>query len=347
LHFGACGGCALQDLSPADYRAHKRSIIVDALMGVGLTDAVVEDAIAVSPHTRRRASFKVMKKSGQTLIGFHAAKSHDIIDMRECLVLTPKLFALVERLRVMMNAILHDGEKAELHVTEADNGFDIALRWQRKTTPALIAVIAKHAAALNLARVTSDSEILIELAAPVIRFGKAQVKLPPEAFLQSTREGETALQSLVMEALKGAKNIADLFAGCGTFALVLAERARVHAVELEGEMLDALSAAARATSGLKPVTMEKRDLFKQPLTPLELNAFDAILLDPPRIGASAQVKTISQSHVKRVAYVSCNAASFARDARVLTEGGFRMGPVTPIDQFLWSEHIELFAVFER
>ncbi len=150
-----------------------------------------------------------------------------------------------------------------------------------------------------------------------------------------------------MGALKGAKHIADLFAGCGTFAFVLAERARVHAVELEGAMLDALLVAARATSGLKPVTAEKRDLFKRPLTPLELNGFDAVLLDPPRVGASAQVNRISQSRVKRVAYVSCNAASFARDAHMLVEGGFRMGPVTPVDQFLWSEHIELFAVFER
>ena len=337
----------MQDLSPTDYRVHKRGIIVDALVRAGLSNSIVEDVVAVTPRTRRRASFKVAKSNGKTLIGFHAAKSHDIIDMHECLVLTPTLFALVAPLREMMDALLHDGEKAELHVTEADNGFDVSLRWPRKTTPAIIAEIAKRAATMNLARVTSDGDTLVELAAPIIRIGKAGIKLPAEAFLQSTREGEAALQSLVMESLAGAKNVADLFAGCGTFTLKLAERARVHAVELDTQMLNALSAAARAASGLKPVTAEKRDLFKQPLSPLELNGFDAILLDPPRVGASAQVNRILQSRVKRVAYVSCNAASFARDAHMLVESGFRMGPVTPVDQFLWSEHIELFAAFGR
>ena len=346
-HFGACGGCALQDLSPADYRAHKRNIVVEALARAGLSDAIVEDVIAVAPCTRRRASFKVAKSGGKTLIGFHAVKSHDIVDMHECHVLTPKLFALVASLREMMGAILHDGEKAELHVTEADNGFDVSLRWPRKTTTAIIAEIAKRAAAMNLARVTSGGETLIELVSPIVRFGKTDVKLPVEAFLQPTREGEAVLQSLVTDALADAKNIADLFAGCGTFTLKLAERARVHAVELDAQMLNALSAATRTASGLKPVTTEKRDLFKQPLSPLELNGFDAILLDPPRVGASAQVNRISQSRVKRVAYVSCNAASFARDAQALVENGYRMGPVTPVDQFLWSEHIEVFAAFAR
>lgn len=346
-HFGACGGCALQDLSPADYRAHKRNIVVEALARAGLSDAIVEDVIAVAPRTRRRASFKVAKSGGKTSIGFHAVKSHDIVDMRECHVLTPKLFALVASLREMMSAILHDGEKAELHVTEADNGFDVSLRWPRKTTPTIIAEIAKRAASLNLARVTSGGETLVELTTPAVKFGDAQVNLPIEAFLQPTRQGEATLQSLVVKSLVGAKNIADLFAGCGTFTLMLAKRARVHAVELDAQMLNALSAAARAASGLKPATVEKRDLFKQPLSPLELNNFDAILLDPPRVGASAQVNRISQSRVKRIAYVSCNAASFARDARVLVESGYRMGPVTPVDQFLWSEHIEVFAAFTR
>jgi 23S rRNA (uracil1939-C5)-methyltransferase len=334
-------------LPQADYRNRKRSVVVDALVRAGLSNSIVEDVVAVAPRTRRRASFKVAKSSGKTLLGFHAAKSHDIVDMHECLVLTPTLFALIAPLREMMGVLLHDGEKAELHVTEADNGFDVSPRWPRKTTPAIIAEIAKRAAAMKLARVTAGGETLVELTTPIVRFGNAEVKLPPEAFLQPTRQGEAALQSLVAKSLVGAKNIADLFAGCGTFTLLLAERARVHAAELDAQMLNALSAAARGASGLKPVTTEKRDLFKQPLLPLELNAFDAILLDPPRVGASAQVNRIAQSRVKRVAYVSCNAASFARDAHMLVESGFRMGPVTPVDQFLWSEHIELFAAFGR
>ncbi len=185
------------------------------------------------------------------------------------------------------------------------------------------------------------------LAQPAVMLGKAKVTLPPGAFLQPTRPGEAALQRFVQEALSGAKRIVDLFAGCGTFALVLAERARVHAVEFDGPMLDALSGAARATSGLKPVTLEKRNLFKRPLTETELGEFDAVCLDPPRSGALAQVQNLAPARIKRVAYVSCDADTFARDARVMIEGGYSLTAVLPVDQFLWSSHIELAASFRR
>jgi 23S rRNA (uracil1939-C5)-methyltransferase len=313
----------------------------------GLTDAAVEDIVAVAPFTRRRAVFKLAKRAGAVLIGFHARRSHAIVDMLECRVLTPRLTALAAGLREMMAALLNDGETAEIHVTQADNGFDAAIRWQRKTAPALIALIAPWASKLGLARVTANGEIMVELAPPVLRIAGADIRLPPLAFLQPTREGEAALQKEVVKALAGAKNIADLFSGCGTFALALAARARVHAVELDGAMLDALSAALRAAKGLKPVTTEKRDLFKRPLTSRELARFDAVVLDPPRSGAAAQVQMLAQSKIARIAYVSCDAASFARDARVLTDHGYRMGAVTPVDQFLWSDHIELTALFER
>jgi 23S rRNA (uracil1939-C5)-methyltransferase len=182
---------------------------------------------------------------------------------------------------------------------------------------------------------------------PSVRFGKAGVLLPLESFLQPTCEGEDALLAKVREALKKAKSIADLFSGCGTFALPLAERARVHAVELDRAALGALSMAARATQGLKPITTEARDLFKNPLSGAELKPFEGVLLDPPRAGALAQIRALAVSSVPRISYVSCNAESFARDARILVNGGYKMGAVTPVDQFLWSSHIELVAAFAR
>ncbi|HEY1632912.1 MAG TPA: hypothetical protein VGF56_16460 [Rhizomicrobium sp.] len=338
IHFGTCGGCV--DQSDAN-RLAKREALIRALGGLG----EVADVIAVPPGTRRRANFKAEKKSGGVQIGFHAARSHDIVGMRECLVLTPKLFGLVAGLRAMMEALLADGGKADIDVTETDTGFDVALQGIRAEGTAKRAEIARWAQALKLARVMVGKDVLVEFGAPSVTLGRARVLLAPGAFLQPTREGEAALQAYVRDAAKGAKRIADLFSGCGTFSLVLAEDARVHAVEREGAMVDALAAAARATQGLKPVTTEKRDLFKVPLMARELDDFDTVVLDPPRAGAAAQAAELAKSKVKRVVYVSCDPVSFARDARLLVGGGYRMSPVTPVDQFLWSSHIELAASF--
>jgi 23S rRNA (uracil1939-C5)-methyltransferase len=346
-HFGTCGGCAFQDMPDDSYRTMKRGHVLDALTQNGLADAAIEELAASSPASRRRAAFKVAKENGAVSIGFHAMRSHVIVDMRECRVMTPALTAFVAGLRGMLTAILHEGEKTEVQVTETDTGFDILLRWKRFATPKLTADLAAWAQRLNIARIIGNGETLVELRTPAIRIGKASVKLPPDAFLQATHDGEAALQQHVKDKLRGAKSLADLFSGCGTFSLVLAEQSRVHAVEHDNAMLTALAAAARATQGLKPITTEKRDLFKRPLAGAELAKFDAVLLDPPRAGAAAQAKSLAASKVPRIAYVSCNALSFARDARVLVDGGYRMGPITPVDQFLWSSHIELVTLFER
>lgn len=346
-HFGPCGGCLLQDMAAGAYRAQKRDAVAGALARYGIADAEVVQTISVPPHTRRRAAFKVAKNGSATALGFHARRSHDIVDMHECRLLTPAPMAAVPGLRAMMGSLLREGETAELHVTQTDSGLDIEIAWRRAPGPALTAALARWAPDLKIARVTMGGEIALELARPVLTFGKAQVNLPPLAFLQPTREGEKALQGLVLDALSGARHVADLFSGCGTFALPLAEKARVHAVECDGAMLDALGEAARRTQGLKPVTTEPRDLAKTPLSPPELKRFDAVLLDPPRSGALAQIKALAASKICRIAYVSCNPESFARDARVLIERGFHMGPVAPVDQFLWSSHIELAVAFER
>ncbi|MBI1329683.1 MAG: hypothetical protein GC166_07240 [Alphaproteobacteria bacterium] len=346
-HFGACGGCLTQDMPPGAYHAAKKQAVVDALQRNGFADPDVADIVSVPPFTRRRAVLKVARRKGETAIGFHARQSHDIVDMRECRLLTAPLFRLVQNLRGLFNAILNDGENAEAHVTETDTGFDIALRWQRKSSPTLIAQLAPFAAKFGIARITAGKDVLISLAEPALAMGRARVVLPPHVFLQPTREGEAMLQQHVRAMLKGARRIADLFSGCGTFGLPLAERAHVHAVELEAVMVNALAAAARGSQGLKPVTTERRDLFKQPLEALELKPFDAVLMDPPRAGALAQSRALAASRIGLVAYVSCDSGSFARDARILVDAGFRMGTIYPIDQFLWSGHIELAACFVR
>ncbi|HEY4275120.1 MAG TPA: RsmD family RNA methyltransferase [Rhizomicrobium sp.] len=346
-HFGTCGGCSLQGLSSEEYRQRKQDGVCAALVRANLSEVEVEGPFVVAEHSRRRAVFKFGKEKGRIVIGFHAAKSHAIVDMRECRVLTPALFGLAQRLRDGLVAIQSDGEKGEVHVTETETGFDLAFRSPRKLAPALTAALAKAFSGAGVARIVFNGEMLFGQAAPAVRFGEAVVALPPHAFLQATVSGEAVLAERVQAALEGAKTVADLFAGLGTFTLPLARRARVHAVEQDAQALAALADGARKTKGLKPVTTETRDLFKIPLTPLELNRFDAVVLDPPRAGAEAQIRSVAGSKLKRVAYVSCDAGSFARDAAILVKAGFRAGSVLPVDQFLYSDHIELVGSFTR
>jgi 23S rRNA (uracil1939-C5)-methyltransferase len=347
IHFAVCGGCTLQDIPENAYRARKRDAVVRALTKQGLDASCATELVAVGPATRRRAVLKIAKRDGATQIGFHALKSHTIVDMRECLVLTPPLVRLVSRLRPLLNTLLANGQSAEAHVIEADNGIDIAFRANVQMKPAVAFAFAQAAPEMGTIRVSWNGALAFESVAPIVRFGTVDVKLPLNPFLQPTEAGEAVLLRTVLAATRGAKTIADLFSGCGTFALPLAAHARVHAVEKEEAMLAALLAGARATPGLKPVTVARRDLFKVPLNAGELAQFDAVTLDPPRAGAQAQVTQLAKSKVSRIAYVSCNAESFARDARLLVDGGYAMGTVTPVDQFLWSEHIELVADFTR
>jgi 23S rRNA (uracil1939-C5)-methyltransferase len=344
-HFGTCGGCSLQDLPPDEYRAKKREAVIAALKRAGV-EAHVEEPVIVPPRSRRRAVFKIKSLAQGLHIGFHAAKSHTVIDMHHCEILTPGLFALVGALRQRLEPLFGVGEAAELHVTETDTGFDCALRWRDGLTPALTASLSAGLAGLGIARLTLNREPVFETAIPIVSLGGVQVAPPPNPFLQSTVQGEAALQERVLNIVNKAKTVADLFSGVGTFALPLARRARIHAVELVKQSLQALAQAAKAP-GLKPVTTEARDLFKLPLTPLELKAYDAVVMDPPRAGAEAQAKNLVKSKVPLIAYVSCDAATFARDAALLTAGGYKIGPVTPVDQFLWSSHIELVGSFIR
>ena len=290
--------------------------------------------------------FKIKSLPEGLHIGFHAAKSHTVIDMHHCDVLTPGLFALVGALRQRLEPLFGVGEAAELHVTETGTGFDCALRWRAGLTPVLAAALSSALSGIGIARLTMGRDLVFETAVPRVNIAGVPVMLPPNPFLQSTPEGEAALQERVLEITAKAKTVADLFSGVGTFTLPLARRARIHAVEQDQAGLMALAQAAKA-KGLKPVTTETRDLFRQPLTAAELARYDAVALDPPRAGAEAQAQALAKSTVPVIAYVSCDAASFARDAAILVAAGYRIGPVTPIDQFLWSPHIELVAGFTR
>ena len=345
-HFGTCGGCSLQDLAPADYAAAKRAAVQNALMKAGV-NAEVLAPVVVPPRSRRRAVFKIKSLPEGLHIGFHAARSHTVIDMHQCEVLTPALFALVEGLRRKLEPLFGVGEAAEMHVTETQTGFDCALRWRSGLTPGLTAMLSQALSGLGIARLTMGRETVFETAVPQVSLGGVAVALPPNPFLQSTREGEGALQERVLKIVGKAKTVCDLFAGLGTFALPLAAKARIHAVEQDAPALAALAAAVRGAKGLKPVTTERRDLFKLPLTPVELSPYEAVVLDPPRAGAEAQVRALAKSRVPVIAYVSCDAATFAWDAALLVAGGYRIGPVTPVDQFLWSSHIELVGSFKR
>jgi 23S rRNA (uracil1939-C5)-methyltransferase len=345
IHFGTCGGCAFQDMDASAYAAHKKAIVEAALAKAGVA-APVLDPIVVPPKTRRRAVFKIKNLPEGLHIGFHAARSHTVIDMRQCAVLTPRLLALVGDLRARLETLFAMGEGAELHVTETETGFDAALRWRRDLSAGLIAGLSRALDGAGLARLVMNGQTVFETAVPAVLLDGIRVALPSGGFLQATVQGEAALQARVKDIVAGAGTVADLFAGCGTFCLPLARGARVHAVEQDGSALAALAAAARAPR-LKPVTTEARDLFKLPLTVLELSRFEAVVLDPPRAGAERQVRALAASKVARIAYVSCDASSFARDAAILAAGGYAPGPVQPIDQFLWSSHIELVAGFTR
>jgi 23S rRNA (uracil1939-C5)-methyltransferase len=344
-HFGRCGGCALQMMAREPYLAWKRDCVIAALSQRGFGDAPVEPIRAVGPGTRRRAMFKARANGKAVSLGFYEPESRNLVDIQQCPVLTPELERLMAPLKTHLALILRAGETAELHATAADNGIDLSLKLKRAREPDVLMMLSEMAAALRLARLSWNGELVALAAHPVLTVGRFTVALPPESFLQPTREGMGILQDLVREEARGARRVADLFSGCGTFSLVLAEGRNLHAVDSARHQTDALLAAAKA--GKANLTAETRDLFRRPLLASELAQFDCVVLDPPRPGAQALALTIAKSGVPEVLYVSCNPASFARDARLLADGGYRLTRIVPLDQFLWSPHVELFARFTR
>lgn len=345
-HFGSCGGCAVQHLAEPSYHAWKRELVAGALSARGLSPEIAP-VVPAHPGTRRRATFSATVRGRTTRLGYHGRMSHDVVDIESCLVLTPGLQALLAPLRDLARLFAPPSGSLRMTVTETETGFDVALEDGREPGPRQITELAARMERARIARVSLAGETVMTLAEPMVAIGSARVALPPAGFLQATAEAEAALSAHVQAALSGARRAIDLFSGLGTFALRLAEAAKVHMVESDRALLDAGLSAARRTPGLKAVSGEARDLFAFPVSAKELSRFDAIVFDPPRAGAAAEAAEIAVSAVKTVVAVSCNPATLARDLRILVDGGYRIDAVTPVDQFLYSPHIEVVAVLKK
>lgn len=345
-HFGTCGGCKMQHLAPAPYAEWKRNLVVSPLAWTGLSPdiAPMVDAQGLG---RRRVTLHAKFVQGKAQAGFMVAKSHDLIDLDACPLLVPALRNAPDIARKVIAPLARLGKPADVQITATDGGLDVDLRGPGKEAHDHRLALTEVAASLDLARLSLHGETMVERRPPTLRMGKAVVILPAGGFLQATAKGEEVLAGLVEDALGKSRKVADLFCGAGPFALRLAEKRTVFAWDSDRPAILALDRAARMTPGLRPVAAEARDLFRRPLLPHELDAFDALVLDPPRAGAEAQVRQIMKSKVKLVVYVSCDPQSFARDAVSLGEAGFSLPQVTPVDQFAHSAHVELVGIFRR
>jgi 23S rRNA (uracil1939-C5)-methyltransferase len=350
-HFGSCGGCALQHLDWDAYLAFKRDLVVEALRRQGLGEVPVGAIAPSPPGSRRRATLEAKRAGGTLLLGFHGRASHHIVDLGECPVLLPGLAALLPPLRDLLRRLLPPGAGATVQLAAGLGGVELGLALPVAPDLDQLERLNAFAEAQDLARLWWRTAEMAPVPAVQrrslgFRFGAVPVEPPSGGFLQATAAGEAALTQAVVAALAGAERVADLYAGCGTFGLALGPRATLHAVEGDAAALGALAAAARR-AGLGFVTTERRDLDARPLLPAELRRFDAVLFDPPRAGARAQAEQLALSTVPLVVGVSCNPATFARDARLLVDAGYRLDGVLPVDQFVWSPHVELVGHFHR
>jgi 23S rRNA (uracil1939-C5)-methyltransferase len=347
LYFGVCGGCAAQHWELARYREWKRQTVEQALAQAGV-QAPVAALIDAHGTGRRRATLHARRSGRKTLsVGFTGRRSQAVVPIDRCPVLDPALeraFAIASRLA---EALEVSNKPLDIQFTKTLGGLDVDVRGSGPPDAATIARLGQIAGEEKLARLTRHGELMAQLAEPVVQIGRARVLLPPGAFLQATEAGELALAERVLAAAEGAKRVADLFSGVGTFALRLAESTPVTAFDADEQAVAALARAAAMTQGLKKIDIQARDLFRRPLLTFELDPFDVIVLDPPRQGAEAQMRTLSSSKVRRVIYVSCDAATFARDAKLLAAGGYKLTEVIPVDQFRYSPHVELVGTFAR
>ncbi len=341
-HYGRCGGCQLQHWREEPYRAWKASRITEALAARGLS-ATVSDCIDAHGAGRRRVSLHVRRNEKTVTAGFMEARTHTLLDIDECPILEPALDRVFDIGRALGTKL---GD-CDVAVTATMTGLDVSVRAERKLLAREHGNLAGFVSALNLARLSINGEVIATAVPPRLKLGKAEVALPPGSFLQATALGEETLATLVLEGVGKAKSVADLFCGIGPFAFRLAERAKVEAFDSDRAAIAAVDAAARVTPGLKPIAAAVRDLFREPLVPNEMKSFDAVVFDPPRAGAEAQAKQLARSGVKTVVAVSCDAGSFARDADILTGGGYALKRVTAVDQFKWSSHVEIVALFTR
>ena len=345
-HYRACGGCALQHASDGFVEDWKTGVVRQALAGQGL-EAPFRPTLTSPAGSRRRATLAGRRLKSGALVGFHGRASDSVTAIPDCLLLDPALIAALPALEALVTEGGARKGELRLTVTLYPQGIDVAVEDGKPLDRALRQSLPQIAGAHRLARLTWNGEGLFQDQPPLLAMGRARVSPPPGAFLQATPQGEAALLAAVREAVGAARQVVDLFAGCGTFALPLAETAEVHAVEGAAPMLAALDHGWRNAPGLKKVTTEARDLFRRPLLPDELRAYAAVVIDPPRAGAEAQIAELAQAGVPVIAHVACNPVTFARDARTLVQAGYRLDWVQVVDQFRWSAHVELAARFSR
>ncbi|MGA9081725.1 MAG: RNA methyltransferase [Pseudolabrys sp.] len=346
-HFGACGGCAMQHWSLAEYHLWKRSLVVEALAQANVV-APVGDLIDAHGAGRRRAVLHARRGTHDILeVGFTAPRAHHIVAIDECPILASGLGGALRAAWAIADTLKPAGKPLDIQTTATDSGLDVDVRGSGALTAERLTALARVAEAHSLARLTRHGELVAQRTQPLLQIGRAQVPLPPGAFLQATAEGEATLARLVVEHVGKAKQVVDLFAGIGTFALRLAERARVGAADSDAAMIKALERAASTASGLKPLETQTRDLFRRPFMANELKAFDAAVFDPPRQGAEAQARELAKSTVPVVVAVSCDATTFARDTKILLGGGYTLATVVPVDQFRYSHHVEIIGKFVR
>jgi 23S rRNA (uracil1939-C5)-methyltransferase len=345
--YGRCGGCAAQHMSEALYRQWKRGLVIEALKRAGVESKVGELVDAHGAGRRRAAFHARFPHAGPDEVGFMRARSHEIIAIDGCPLFSPGMSGALAAARALSGDLRGLAKPLDIVVTATLDGLDVDLRGSGELASVEARKLARTADALDLARVSNHGAIVIERRPPRVAFGEALVKLPPGGFLQATEAGEALLAAFAERALAGSKRPADLFCGAGAFALRLARSREVFAADADGAAVAALARAAATTPGLRPLAAETRDLFRRPLRPDELARFDAALLDPPRAGALEQARALAASALPAVVSISCNAMTFARDARILINGGFAIEAVTPLDQFRFSPHVEIAAVFSR
>ena len=345
-HFPECGGCQLQHADDAAYRTYLVSRVEGALAQHQLATEIRDPHLS-PPKSRRRATLRSLRLGKQVVIGFNAAKSHQIIDMRECHILRPELFALVAPLRKLLGDLLPQRRASEVQLTLTDQGADLMLRGVDPSGLAAVEALTSFCEQHRLARLTIDQgvgpEPYFEPVPVTVALSGIPVTVPPGTFLQATEDGEAALVAGVQEIVGDSSRTADLFAGLGTFAFALP--GQVYAAEAGRDALLALKAAAGRAG--RAIAAEHRDLYRRPLDGAELANFGAVVLDPPRAGAEEQVRQLAGSPVERIAYVSCNAATFARDAAILCASGYSLAWVRPVGQFRWSTHVELIGCFQK
>ncbi len=342
-----CGGCVARHMPLAMYEEWKRDFLVRALRQQKIA-VEAEPLITVPEHSRRRATFNARRMKGKMRIGYHGRRSHDLVTAEDCPVLDRRIVALLPALAELAAIAGGKEEETRVAITLTDTGADVDVEGSERSLNAPArAKIGEIAASARLARVSIGGVPVIERQAPVLHFAGKAVTPPPGAFLQAVPEAERAMIDLVTAALGKAKQVGDLFCGLGTLTLPIAQKARVMALDDDRTAIAALNDALRKNQGLKPATTRARDLFQDPLSPMEMKDLDAVVLDPPRAGAKAQCERLAQSKVKRVVMVSCNPATLARDLHILINGGYRLDAITPIDQFLYSPHLEAVAVLSR